>query len=182
MPMQNGAKVTLWTFDDRGGYALADASTQTRTKDNGYQTDFSHKVLIVDKAYENIKGVDLPKEKDTDSANKKHVKIQIGEPYERSTANGSTFTQSPLSVSNRWNKDYQKMDWTVKIFNAKLVGAPEMKREEPKAQQQEDFDLPQPFEAPPKDCAPIPPAVANGLVGLDFLNIPDGTDSELPFK
>lgn len=165
MPFQDGARVTLWTFDDRGSYGLADASTQTKV--NGrYETDFTHRCLIVDQAYEALKGVDLPEKKDD---SKRHVVIHIADgKYKRTLANGTEIDQAPISIQKKWNREQQREDWTVKIWSAEIVKGEKSQDDKP-AQTTEDE-------------TPTPQPASNGLVGLDFLNIPDNNAINLPFK
>ena len=177
MPLQDGARITLWTFDDRETYALADVTTQTKSN-GGYQTDFANRCLIVDQAYTNLKGCDLPKEKDE---SKRHVTAKIPDgKYKRTMDDGKTYDQAPISIQKRWNSERKKEDWTIKIWCAEVV---ESKKSDKQTENKpvDDTDA-NPFEQNVTKEEPMSQPAQSGFVGLDFLNIPDGFGENLPFK
>lgn len=171
MPLESGHKVAIWSIEDRGTYAKASISGAKKDKDGKYQTDWSNPFCtLFDKAYESVKGYNFTKE------DNKRLDARIGWGYERHTENGKIYKQAPFSVTNNYDKakatlytnyaiydleliDSNRPQETVETTENTVCGNDNVTTEETKSQ-----------------------PTSNGLVGLDFLNFPDGLDSQLPFK
>lgn len=172
MAFNNGAKLAMWSFEDKGNYGVANLTYRRKNKDGGFVT-YGHKFCnIYDLAYEELKNVTIPEDG--------HVEIQIAnEPYTR-TVNNKSFDQNPIEVDARYNKEQGRQEFGIKIFKASII-----KSVEKKTQNEEEKP---PFnaentESVAQNVTPVETPSQNGLVGLDFLNIPDGfVGAELPFK
>lgn len=168
MAFNNGAKLAMWSFEDKGNYGVANLTYRRKRQDGGFVT-YGHKFCnIYDLAYEELKNVTIPEDG--------HVDIQIAnEPYTR-TVNNKSFDQNPIEVDARYNKEQGRQEFGIKIFKASVI-----KSVKKKAQTNEEKP---PFtEVVHENVTPVETPSQNGLVGLDFLNIPDGfVGAELPFK
>lgn len=168
MAFNNGAKLTMWEYEDKGGYGVANLTYRRKNKEGGYLV-YGHKFCkIYDLAYEELKGVQIP--------NGGHVEIEIAKDAYTRTMNGKSFEQNPIEVDARWNAEKGRQDFDVKIYKLS-VGKSVEGTEKP----QENTESPAPKNDNPAPKQEEPSS--NGLVGLDFLNIPDSNAlNELPFR
>ena len=62
MAFNNGAKLTMWDFEDKGNYGVANLTYRRKGKDGGFVT-YGHKFCnIYDLAYEELKNVTIPED------------------------------------------------------------------------------------------------------------------------
>lgn len=167
MPLQNGAKCAMWSFDDRGSYAIASLSASGKDATGKYETDFSHKFcMIVGRAYENLKGTVINEGE--------RVDIRILSDYETVASNGHKYVQAAWSLKKKWDAQNNRDRIDIKIANAEIIRKVEKSEEQP---QQNEIPA-QPTQAAPSQNGNM----LSGTVGLDFLNVPDNIQEELPFK
>lgn len=172
MPLESGHKVTIWSIEDKGTYARASLSGQKKDKDGQYQTDWSNSFCtLYGKAYEEVKGKEFEYDKKT------HIDAKIGWGYEteRETSDGRKYTkkQAPFSVSN--NKANGTLYTNYAIYDMTLVNS--------KSHSDDVEETNEESTTTKENVTPVETPSQNGLVGLDFLNIPDGfVGAELPFK
>jgi len=162
MGLKPGGKVAIWSIDDKGSFAKANLSTQSKDKEGHYFTDWSNKFCnLFGKAYEAVK--------DTIINEGEHIDAHIGWGYERTGENDTKFMQIPFEVTNKYDKSKGILYTNYAIYDLELKkgsnsGSSESSSSSPKTEQKDE------------------PA-SNGLVGLDFLNIPDTNAlADLPFK
>lgn len=176
MAFNVGAKLAMWEFEDKGGYGVANLTYRRKNKDGGFRTCGYKYCHIYDLAYEALKDVTIPENG--------HVDIQIAkEVYERSGGN-NTFEQAPIETDAWYNPEKEKTDFDVRVYKASVLKVVEGK--EKPAEQTKVEDIPVPFEqnVTEKEETSQPteqPKANNGFVGLDFLNIPEGYNPNLPF-
>lgn len=164
MGLKIGGKVAIWSIDDKGKFAKVSMNTQSKDKEGHYFTDWSNKfVSLFGKAYEAVKGITLNEDA------KEHLDCRIGWGYERTGENGNTFMQTPIEVTNNYDKAKNTLYTNYAIYDLEVIKS--------RKHDVEDQD-----EQPTEDATPTPQPASNGLVGLDFLNIPNNTGTELPFK
>lgn len=164
MGLKLGGKVAIWSIDDKGKYAKVSMSTQTKDKENHYFTDWSNKfVSLFGNAYEAVKGITLNEDA------KEHLDCRIGWGYERTGENGSKFMQTPMEITNNYDKSKNTLYTNYAIYDLTVTKG---KKNDADDQDEEQKEVTPAEEQPAQ----------SGLVGLDFLNIPDGYGSELPFK
>jgi len=171
MPLQDGAKCAMWSFDDRGSYAIASLTASGKDATGKYETDFSHKFcMIVGRAYENLKGTVINEGE--------RVDIRILSDYETVASNGHKYIQAAWSLKKRWDKQNNRDQIDIKIANAEIIRKVE-KSEDNNSQNQHNIPVSQPTQAAPAQNGNM----LSGTVGLDFLNVPDNNfQEELPFK
>lgn len=169
MPLESGHKVTIWSIEDKGTYAKASLSGQRKDKDGKWVTDWSNPFCtLLGKAYEEVKGHFFEKDNST------HINARIGWGYDVESDDGRKYRKAPFSVTNNYDK-VKKINYTnYAIWDMTLTKSDSDTDSESNVPAEE----PAPFEQ--KSVQPTP--ASNGLIGLDFLNIPDSVDSELPFK
>lgn len=175
MAFNNGAKLTMWDFEDKGNYGVANLTYRRKGKDGGF-VNYGHKFCnIYDLAYEELKNVTIP-----DGG---HIDIQIAkEPYTR-TINGNSFEQNPIEVDARYNKEQARQEFGIRIFKASVVKTVNKKNTAQVEEEKPPFkDEPASMQENVTQEETKSQPTSNGLVGLDFLNIPDTLDSQLPFK
>lgn len=163
MGLKIGGKVAIWSIDDKGKFAKVSMNTQSKDKEGHYFTDWSNKfVSLVGNAYEAVKGITLNEDA------KEHLDCRIGWGYERMGDNGSKFMQTPIEITNNYDKTKGILYTNYAIYDLEVIKS--------KKHDIEDQD-----EKPTttEDETPTPQPASNGLVGLDFLNIPG---ADLPFK
>lgn len=178
MPIESGHKVTIWSIEDKGTYARASLSGQKKDKDGNYQTDWSNPFCtLLDKAYEAVKGIEFSKD------DGKHLSARIGWGYDRVHSNGKTYKQAPFSVTNNYDK-VKKIQYTnYAIYDLSLTnqkGSADTSDDQVEVANNTVDSTP--IENNVTESQPVAQPATNGLVGLDFLNIPDTLDAELPFK
>ena len=177
MPLESGHKVTIWSIEDKGSFSKASLTGQKKDKEGKYQTDWSNPFCtLFGRAHDAVKGITL----DTDA--KEHISAKIGWGYEVDceTPDGRKYTkkQAPFSVSNNYDK-VKKISYTnYAIYDLEIVKSDKKEKENVETETVEtpasqEMETEQPVLSSPS---------TNGLVGLDFLNIPDTLDDKLPFK
>ena len=85
-----------------------------------------------------------------------YMEIRIGKGYEKTNDSGQTYFQAPFEVTCNYVKEKNREYTNYKVYDAEPIISKD--KAEPKQEQ------------------------AQGQVTLDFMNIPDTLDSELPFK
>lgn len=171
MAFNNGAKLAMWSFEDKGGYGVANLTYRRKGKDGFINKGFKF-CKIYDLAYEELKNVKIP-----DGG---HVDIRIAkEMYDRKNADGKSFEQSPIEVDAGYNIEKGRQEFDIKIYKASVVKTVERSNTVTQVEEEKP-----PFkDENVTNEQPTSQNVGNGLVGLDFLNIPDGFGgAELPFK
>jgi hypothetical protein len=174
MPLESGHKVTIWSIENKGTYSKASLTGQKKDKSGQYQTDWSNPFCtLFGKAHDAVKDITL------DTEAKEHVSARIGWGYDVDceTDDGRKYTkkQAPFSVSNNYDKA-KKINYTnYAIYDLELIKANKSENDNATVEESNPFE--QNMTAEQEKSQPA----TNGLVGLDFLNIPDGA-SELPFK
>lgn len=177
MPLESGHKVTIWSIEDKGTYSKASLSGQKKDKNGQYQTDWSNPFCtLYGKAYEAVKGIEFTKEEN------KHISARIGWGYEIEKPDGKKYRKAPFSVTNNYDK-VKKINytnyaiWDITLLNSKSNADDEEESGEVVEGTGNTDENVTPQETPSQN-------IGNGLVGLDFLNIPDGfgDNSSLPFR
>lgn len=176
MAFNNGAKLAMWSFDDKGSYGVANLTYRRKDREGGF-VNYGHKFCyIYDLAYIELKDVEIPEGG--------HVDIKIAdEAYDRQVGE-STFKQNPIEVDARYNTEKGRQDFNIKIFKASVVKVNEKSTKQGEVEQApiKPAETPKNTERGGENVTPEISMPQSGLVGLDFLNIPDNSDIELPFR
>lgn len=178
MPLESGHKVAIWSIEDKGTYSKASLSSAKKDKDGKYQTDWSNAYCtLFDKAYEAVKGINFTKDEN------KRIDARIGWGYDRSNNKGQTYKQAPFSVSNNYDKSKGILYTNYAIFDLEVIKSNKSdSNDTEQVQEQKPVEEANPFEQNVTKEETTSQNTQNGLVGLDFLNIPDGFGDNLPFK
>ena len=177
MPLKSGNKVAIWEIEDKGGYAVASLSTSKKDKDGRFVGDWKNKFCwLVDKAYENFKDYKL--------SGQECIEARLGWGYDRTNNQGQKYKQSPFEVSNNWDKAKSKEYTNYKIYDLEPIESNKRDSNTDEEPAYVPVQSTNPFvpTIEPKIEESEQPTSSNGLVGLDFLNIPDSDMSQLPFK
>ena len=175
MPLESGHRVTIWSVENKGTYSKASLTGQKKDKSGQYQTDWSNPFCtLFGRAHDAVKDITLNTEA------KEHITAKIGWGYEveSETADGKKYTrkQPPFSVSNNYDKVKKQSYTNYAIYDLELIKANKGDNNDTTVEEANPFEQ----NVTPQETTSQ--NAGNGLVGLDFLNIPDTLDSQLPFK
>lgn len=179
----SGDKIAIWSFADKGTYGECSITGAEKNKAGKWEKCLASKFTkVLGRAYEEVKSHQPIPENS-------HLDAKIGYGYEVEGKYG-TYTQKPFSVSN-FSEEYGFKYQNYTIFDLTIVESKNGTHEESKSNQS-SVSQPAPVETPSPKPTPAPQNVTpqeepirpttNGLIGLDFLNVPDTASMNLPFK
>lgn len=173
MAFNNGAKLSMWSFEDKDGkYGVANLTYRRKGKEGFVIYGYKY-CKIYDLAYQELKDVQIPEGG--------HVDILVAKDTYTRTNGDKSFDQNPIEVDARWDAEKGKQVFEVKIYKASVVKVSEKADKQTKTIP-EPVEESNPFTENVTDAQTVSQPTTNGLVGLDFLNIPDTMDAQLPFK
>ena len=171
MGLKSGCKVAIWSIDDREKFCRVSMNTQSKDKEGHYFTDWSNKfVSLFGKAYEAVKGITINEDA------KEHIDCRIGWGYERTGENDKKFKQIPFEVTNNYDKEKKILYTNYAVYDLEVIKKHEGEEVQETEESAENVTPTEETSQPTEQ-----PKANNGFVGLDFLNIPEGYNPNLPF-